>query len=129
MRPAYLPVKPAHKSPLAETTSMTIPVSALDPAIRAVPLIARLIDDAEARGLDVRALRAWLRAPFSRRRRVRARIAELSARPRSAQEEAELRLARLISALSVPATGDFAALHARALAAVHALEQPEALAA
>lgn len=110
---------------------MTIPVSALDPAIRAVPLIALLIDDAEARGLDVRALRAWLRAPFSRRRRVRARIAELSARPRSAQEEAEaeLRLARLISALSAPAAGDFAALHARALEAVHALEQPEALAA
>jgi hypothetical protein len=109
---------------------MTLSVSALDPAIRAAPLIARLIDDAQERGLDVRALRTWLRAPFSRQGRVRARIADLSARPRGVREETELRLAHLIAALSYTAgTVDFAVLHASALAAVHALELPEALAA
>jgi hypothetical protein len=115
-----------------DATSMTLilSVSALDPAIRAAPLIARLIDDAQERGVDVRAVRAWLRAPFSCQGRVRARIDELSARPRGDQEEAELRLAHLIAALSSPAgTVDFAVLHARALEAVHALEQSQALAA
>jgi hypothetical protein len=122
--------KPVCKGISTETASMTLSVSTLDPAIRAAPLIARLIGDAQDRGLDVRALRAWLRAPFSRQGCVRAHIADLSARPRGVREETELRLAHLIAALSSTAgTVDFAVLHASALAAVHALEQPEAPAA